>query len=144
MLVTPTEILQSFPISWKDHRYTLSIELVEFTIVLRFKINDLQGLSLNDIVNKIKQLDKKEDSVRESIKDLVFHRLELLTRDQVALWETAQHIITDLANKAQMVKELLQADVQYMRYMLAPHAEAAKMAGWNKWLTLCEGYAEQL
>jgi len=144
MLVDPTDIISNFPAGWRDHRHTLSIELIGVTLVLRFKISDLNHLDLNSLVAKIKQLDKKEPETLECIKDLIFHRLENLVYEQSQIMELASRIVLDVKSNVPLTKGALQNDARILRSLLISYGEAAKNAGWNKWLTLCEGYAEQL
>ena len=149
MLVTLSDVTQACPLSvWTQRRFSTRIDLVNgHSIVIRFSLKDLETLppwtSESVRANFASLLQEKSNDVCDALAQCINSRLLLEAQKQLRIAEFTNAILTDF-RRGSTTKQLTAIGVGILRDMLAEYGDDANLAGWPRFLRLCEAYAEQL
>jgi len=148
MMVTYEDLLAACPLEeWAKHRFQVSIDLVGGGIIIvRFDIKSLITLQLDGgWIRKYGGhivLNKSAES-QEAIAAALNQQMKLVASENLRTTKIAIAILEDVINGVN-IPYILMFAAQQLRELLTPYQPHANNAGWNKFITLVEGYANQL
>jgi len=129
------------------YRFATRIDLINnLSIVIRYNIGDLDNqpdwTSEKVRAHLPDSLKDYSDDVYTALSNCISSHLHLEAQKHVRIAELAAAIVKDLKDENENVM-LVALAISLLRGLLTEYGDAAVLAGWSKFLRLCEAYLEQ-